>query len=83
MLDSTPRYPSLKAASWRVDVSVSTSSLNRLIEPTVFISLTLSSGHIASFEMSLSAFHLLRFNITLVLKEMEDLLGKQMFKLAD
>jgi hypothetical protein len=71
------------ATSWRVDVSVSTSSLSRTLEPSVLISLTLSHGRVVSFEMSLAAFHLLRFNVTLVLKEMEDLLGKQLFKLTD
>jgi hypothetical protein len=69
--------------SWRVDVSISTSSLIRTLEPSILIELNLSDGRIVLFETPLNVFHLLRFNIALVLKEMNDLLNKQIFKLLD
>ena len=78
-----PQNISLKSMNWRLDVSISTSSLSRSLEPSIFIEMNLSNGQKISFEMNLSAFHLLRFNVTIVLKEMDDLLNRQMFKLLD
>jgi hypothetical protein len=69
--------------SWRVDASISTSSLSRTLEPSIMVEMNLSNGQKYSFEMTLSSFHLLRFNVAIVLKEMDDILNRQMFKLLD
>jgi len=69
--------------SWRVDVSISTSSLSRTLEPSIMVEMNLSNGQKYSYEMTLSSFHLLRFNVAIVLKEMDDILNRQMFKLLD
>jgi len=53
------------------------------MEPSIFLQICLSNNQVISFEMTLSAFDLLRFNVAIVLKEMEDLLNRQMFKLLD
>ena len=45
--------------------------------------MVLSNGQVVSFSMSLNSFHLLRFNVAFVLKEIEDTLNKGVFKLAD
>ena len=81
LLNLTPRYPSLDAFNWRIDVSISTSSLIRSLGPSVLIQVHLSDGSKKSFSMSLSSFHLLRFNVAFVLKEMEDVLKRPIFKL--
>jgi COMM domain containing 5 len=47
------------------------------------VEMNLSNGQKYSFEMTLSSFHLLRFNVAIVLKEMDDILNRQMFKLLD
>ena len=78
-----PQYPSLKSVSWRVDVSISNSSLSRTLEPTILLQMHLSDGQTISFEMSLNSFHLLRFNVAFVLKEIEDLLARPTLKLPD
>jgi len=83
LLKKCPQNVSLKSINWRLDVSISTSSLSRSLEPSIFVEMILSNGQKVSFEMNLSAFHLLRFNVAIVLKEMEDLLNRQMFKLLD
>ncbi len=78
-----PQLPTLKYVSWRVDASISTSSLSRTLEPTIFMQMHLSNGQKISFEMSINSFHLLRFNVAFVLKEIEDLLNRPTLKLPD
>lgn len=38
------RFPTLADLRWRVDVTISTSSLNRVLKPTLLFQLTLSDG---------------------------------------
>ena len=66
-----------------MDVSISTSSLSRTLEPTIILQMHLSNDQKQSFELSLSSFHLLRFNVAFVLKEIEDLLNRPTLKLPD
>ena len=68
---------------WRLDVIISTSSINRTLEPSIIVQMHLSNGKKISFEMSLANFSLLRFNVALVLKEMDDILNRQIFKLTN
>lgn len=82
-LKTSSQCTRLRTMSWRVDVSISTSSLSRTLEPFVIIELVLSDGRVISFESPVNMFHLLRFNVALVLKEINDLLSKQFFKLSD
>ncbi|WAR00835.1 COMD5-like protein [Mya arenaria] len=80
---SRPRLPQLEALKWRVDVGISTSVLNRVLEPTVLMEMTLSDGNISTFEVPVSKFHELRFNVASVLKEMEDLEQRSILKIKD
>jgi hypothetical protein len=45
--------------------------------------MTLSDGTIKTFEVQVSKFHELRYNVTYVLKEMEDLEKRNILKLQD
>jgi len=47
------------------------------------LQMTLSDGSIKTFEVSVSQFHELRFNSALVLKEMEGVEQKNIFKIKD
>mmetsp|Transcript_3831 Transcript_3831/g.9681 ORF Transcript_3831/g.9681 Transcript_3831/m.9681 type:complete len:220 (+) Transcript_3831:98-757(+) len=67
------KLPSLKDLKWRVDVAISTSELQRAMKPAVLMQMTLSDGTIQTFEMPVEEFHKLRYNVSYVLKEMEDL----------
>ena len=78
-----PQYSTLKCVSWRVDVSISTSSLSRTLEPTIILQMHMSNDQKISFEMTIHSFHLLRFNVAFVLKEIEDLLNRPTLKLPD
>jgi len=66
-----------------VDVTISTSSLARALKPVIMLQMTLSDGSIKTFEVSVSQFHELRFNTALVLKEMEGVEQKNIFKIKD
>jgi hypothetical protein len=80
---TTPQYPRIKRVNWRVDVSISTSSLSKTMEPCVLVQLNLTDDRLVCFEIALVNFHVLRFNVALVLKEMDDLLNRQIFRLID
>ncbi|XP_045203477.2 COMM domain-containing protein 5-like [Mercenaria mercenaria] len=82
-LNSRPRLPQLDRLKWRVDVGISTSVLNRVLEPTVLMEMTLTDGNIHSFEVPVSKFHELRYNVAYVLKEMEDLEKRNILKIKD
>lgn len=45
ILDSRPRLPKLDQLKWRVDVAISTSVLNRVLEPTILMEMKLSNGN--------------------------------------
>lgn len=82
-LENRNHLPSLDSLRWRVDVAISTSALNRVLEPSVLMELKLSDGKIHTFEVSLSKFHELRYNVAYVLKEMEDIEKKSILKIQD
>ncbi|XP_014671435.1 PREDICTED: COMM domain-containing protein 5-like [Priapulus caudatus] len=80
VLQTRPRLSTLQRYRWRCDVTISTNSLNRVLEPTILMELTLSNGRIANFEVPVSKFHELRYNVAQVLKEMEDLEKRHILK---
>eukprot|EP00753_Platysulcus_tardus_P015027 PLAT4724.1.p1 GENE.PLAT4724.1~~PLAT4724.1.p1 ORF type:complete len:221 (+),score=72.87 PLAT4724.1:2-664(+) len=67
------RFPQLDDLKWRVDVTLSTSSLSRVLRPSVLMQMTLSDGRIKTFEVPVEKFHQLRFNTAKVLKGMRSL----------
>ncbi|XP_058968615.1 COMM domain-containing protein 5 [Pocillopora verrucosa] len=82
-LQNRNHLPTLDSLRWRVDVAISTSALNRVLEPTVLMELKLSDGKVHTFEVSLSKFHELRYNVAYVLKEMEEIEKKSILKIQD
>jgi hypothetical protein len=52
-LDQSVRLPQLASLKWRIDVTISNSSLNRVLEPSVLLEMTLSDGSIKTFEVKL------------------------------
>ncbi|PVD34337.1 hypothetical protein C0Q70_05608 [Pomacea canaliculata] len=83
LLTSRPRLPQLSELKWRVDVAISTSVLNRVLEPSILMEMTLSNGQIKVFEVPVSQFHQLRYNVAYVLKQMEDLEKRSILKIQD
>lgn len=78
-----PQDTTLKSLNWRIDVSVSTSSIMKSLVPVVIMQMELSDGRVVSFDVSLAQFHQFRFNVALVLKEMDEFLNKTTFKLTE
>lgn len=67
------RYPTLNSFRWRVDVSISTASLNRVLEPAIVMEMNINNGEKQSFEVSKEKFHELRYAVAYVLKQMQQL----------
>jgi len=72
-LKQRPRFPSLSSTSWRIDIVICSSVINRILEPAIILKLTLSDGSVISFSLSVASFHKLRYDVTAVLKSMTDL----------
>ncbi|KAI8799058.1 COMM domain-containing protein 5 [Biomphalaria glabrata] len=83
LVSARPRLPSLDHLDWRVDVTISTGVLNRVLVRGVTMDMTLSDGSIKSFEMTVSKFQDLRFQVASVLSEMEKLEKRSILKIKD
>lgn len=75
--------PSLEQLQWRVDVSISTGALSRALRPTILLQLTLSDQTVKQFEVPLAQFHELRYNVALLLKDMDAINQRSVFKIRD
>jgi len=77
------RFPRLDALKWRVDVTISSSSLLRVFRPNVMMQMTLSDGRIKTFDVPFEQFHQLRYNVAKVLREMQELERHPIMRIAD
>ena len=68
-----PACPRLASTRWRVDVAISTSSLQKCLKPSVLMQLGLSDGKLKNFELPLEKFNELRFNVAKALRAVQDL----------
>lgn len=78
-----PHLPTLEELKWRVDVAISTGSLARALQPSVLMQMKLSDGCFQQFEVPVSKFQELRYNVALILKEMNDLEKRNILKIQD
>ncbi|CAN9514695.1 unnamed protein product [Ophioblennius macclurei] len=78
-----PHLPTLENFKWRVDVAISTSSLARALQPSVVMQMKLSDGNLHRFEVPVSKFQDLRYNVALILKEMNDLEKRTILRIQD
>uniref|UniRef100_H3C672 COMM domain-containing protein 5 n=1 Tax=Tetraodon nigroviridis TaxID=99883 RepID=H3C672_TETNG len=81
LASNDPHYPTLESLRWRVDVAISTSALARALQPSVLMQMKLSDGSFQSFEVRVSKFQELRYNVALLLKEMNDLEKKSILQI--
>ncbi|NXL41976.1 COMD5 protein, partial [Podilymbus podiceps] len=77
------RLPGVQDFKWRVDVAISTSSLARALQPSILMMMKLSDGTAHRFEVPLAKFQELRYNVALILKEMNDLEKRSILKIQD
>jgi hypothetical protein len=55
---------------WRIDVTISSSSLNRVMRPSILMELTLNDGSVELFDVPLEEFHILRYSCAKALSAM-------------
>lgn len=72
--------PKLETFNWKVNITIAGKHLSRLLEPTIIVEICLSNGCKRTFEMCVSKFHSLRFMVATVLRELEALEKKRLFK---
>ncbi|XP_044161958.1 COMM domain-containing protein 5-like [Bufo gargarizans] len=82
-LKQSIRLPTVEDMRWRVDVAISTSSLSRALQPSILMQMKLSNGESHRFEVPVAKFQELRYNVALLLKEMNDLEKKNILKIQD
>jgi len=75
-----PRLQSLKNVRWRLDVGISTTSLHRVLEPSILMRLETSKDEKCEFEISKEKFHELRYSVAQVLDNMQQLEKRSVFK---
>lgn len=56
---------------WRIDVTIMTSSMNRLFKPSILVQMTDTNGVIRTFEVSTAMFHHLRMQVARLIKELD------------
>ncbi|CAF1196765.1 unnamed protein product [Rotaria sordida] len=78
-----PRLPFLQSFDWNLDVTLTTASLSRCIEPLLFFQFHTTDNRCLTFEVPIKKFNELRYNTALLLKEMEEVDGKQALKLLE
>ncbi len=66
-------FPSLSKLRWRIDVTISSGSLSRVMRPSILMQMILSDGRIQSFDVSVQQFNQLRFGVAKMLKDMQTL----------
>lgn len=59
--------PGFSSLDWRVDVTISTTQLQRVLKPSVIFQLTTTDGKITTFEASIEKFHQFRYNVASLL----------------
>ncbi|XP_066591122.1 COMM domain-containing protein 5 [Prorops nasuta] len=70
LISSTRFYPKLTSCKWRIDITIASSALNRVLEPCIIMEWIFNNGERHIFELSLAKFHHLRHAVANILVEM-------------
>jgi hypothetical protein len=73
--------PIITSLTWRVDVVISSSAVNRVMQPFVILKLGLSDGTFHTIELNNKAFHDLRYRTAEVLHSLHKLESNYLFAL--
>uniref|UniRef100_A0A0K8TQI0 COMM domain-containing protein 5 n=1 Tax=Tabanus bromius TaxID=304241 RepID=A0A0K8TQI0_TABBR len=65
---------------WRINISLMDSGISNLSQPTIILHFQASNGEYKTFEFPIAMFHRLRYNVALLLKEMQTIEGRQLMK---
>uniref|UniRef100_A0A8D0H6I7 COMM domain-containing protein 5 n=1 Tax=Sphenodon punctatus TaxID=8508 RepID=A0A8D0H6I7_SPHPU len=83
ILKQSNRLPVIEDFECRVDLAILTSSLARALQLSILMQLKLSDETVHRFEVPVSTFQELRYNVALILKEMNDLEKRSMLKIQN
>lgn len=66
--------------NWRIDITISSNYLAKSLDTVIIFHINFKNGESKSFEVSIAKFHQLRFYVSSMLKEMEFIEKKNVFK---
>lgn len=73
----------LRDVAWRLDVAISSSAIAKVMEPQINFDLTLGDGDKKELSLTQDKFQQLRFAVASMLKQMELLEKKKVFRNQD
>lgn len=62
-IPNIPKFLKLVDTKWRIDVTMSSSSVSRVLEPSILMELVFASGDQKTISIPISQFHSLRFQV--------------------
>ncbi|XP_011634037.1 COMM domain-containing protein 5-like [Pogonomyrmex barbatus] len=80
LIQRTKFYPQLVSCKWRIDITISSNILNKVLEPNIVMEWIFNTGESVTFELSLAKFHQLRHAVATILVEMQALERHSIFK---
>jgi len=80
-LENKLSYPQLEYLDWRIDVTISTGSMNRVLKPSIMMQLNLDDGRQILLQLNQEKFQELRYQVASVLKEMQNVEANPILKL--
>ncbi|XP_011253866.1 COMM domain-containing protein 5 [Camponotus floridanus] len=80
LIQTTKFNPQLISCRWRVDITISSNIINRVLEPNIVMEWIFNTGKCVIFELSLAKFHQLRHTIATILVELQALERHSIFK---
>jgi len=81
--ESEVQFETIDEFRWRIDVGISTTNLNRSLQPSILVDLTTSKNKKHIFEMSKEKFHLLRHSVAEILSNIQQIEKRSVFKVED
>jgi len=78
---SNVSLPHISSMSWRVDITIATNEIDRVLKPTILMRIIDSNGDVKQMEMNPETFHQLRYSVARVIKEIESLDSMQILKI--
>ncbi|XP_023024347.2 COMM domain-containing protein 5 [Leptinotarsa decemlineata] len=73
LMDNHTDFGKMSLFKWRIDISLSNSTLVKKVPMNLLVSLTMKNGKNLKIKIEAKEFHRLRFNIALILKELNSL----------
>eukprot|EP01038_Epipyxis_sp_PR26KG_P015097 gene15097-20314_t len=77
------RFPTLTKLKWRIDVTISSGLLSRVMRPNILFQMILSDGSIKTFEVSIEQFNQLRYSVAKVLNDIQTLERHPMMRIIN